>query len=101
MSNNNEVARSTGNSVVSKVLLITSALVFLFYLTAYELLSNVYQYAFVGALFEFLSIPMLLLLIVVPVLCIVQLIIFKGRKKWHALASLMLIAIAIYILWKS
>ena len=82
----------------SKVMLLLSALVFIFYLCTHLLTPNVYKYAFVGALFELLSIPMLLLLVTIPIVCIVQLIKLKGTARWYAAASLFLIATTIYIL---
>lgn len=82
----------------SKVILVLSVLVFLFYLSAQVLISDVYQYAFVGAVFEFLSIPMLLLLVVIPILCIVQLIKQKRAARGYVIASFVLIAATILIL---
>lgn len=71
---------------------------FLFYLLGQVLISNVYKYAIVGALFELLSIPMLLLLVALPILGIGQLINSKGNARGYAIASLALIAMTIFIL---
>ena len=82
----------------SKVILILSALVFLFYLSLQVLIGNVYRYAVVGALFELLSVPMLLLLVILPIASLVQLISAKANAKGYAVASLVFIAAAILLL---
>ena len=85
----------------SKATFIASVFVFIFYFTGFVLLSNVYEYAFVGALFEMLSIPMLLLLVTIPVFCLVQILKSKGTARLYAVASLLLIVMAILILVKA
>ena len=88
------------NQKTSKIILVLSVLVFLFYLSSRILISNVYDYAFVGAVFELLFIPMLGLLVAIPILCIIQLIKFKGPVNIYAIASILLLATAIWILVK-
>ena len=88
------------NQKTSKIILVLSVLVFLFYLSSRILISNVYDYAFVGAVFELLSIPMLGLLVALPILCVIQLIKFKGPVNIYAIVSILLIAAAIWILIK-
>jgi len=83
---------------ISKVILILSALVFLFYLSVLVLIGNVYRYAVVGAIFELLSAPMLLLLVILPIACLVQLFSSKANAKWYAVASLVFVAAAILLL---
>jgi hypothetical protein len=80
------------------LLLVGSAIVFLFFLFAQVLISDLYQYPVVGALFEFLSIPMLLLLVVIPILCIIQLTKPNRTARWYAAASLAFIAAAVFLL---
>ena len=98
MSATNEVKNILKNRKTSKAILILSVFVFLFYLSVQVLISNVYKYAIVGALFELLSLPMLLLLVVLPILCIVKLIKSKGAARRYAVTSLALLAIVITIL---
>jgi membrane-bound acyltransferase YfiQ involved in biofilm formation len=87
MSTSKEVTKLLKNRNASKVMLMLSALAFLFYLSVQVLISNVYKYAVVGALFELLSMPMLLLLVVIPILSIVQLIKLKGTARVYALMN--------------
>ena len=98
MSTTSESTNILKSKNASKLMLLLSALVFIFYLSVQLLISNIYKYAFVGALFELLSIPMLLLLVTIPIVCIVQLIKLKGTARWYAIASLFFIATTIYIL---
>jgi len=98
MSATNEVKNIFTNRSASKVILILSGLVFLFYLSIQVLISNVYRYAFVGALFELLSIPMLLLLVALPIFCILQLIKSRGISRGYAVVSLVLIVITFILL---
>jgi hypothetical protein len=98
MSTSKEVTKLLKNRNASKVMLMLSALAFLFYLSVQVLISNDYKYAVVGALFELLSMPMLLLLVVIPILSIVQLIKLKGTARVYAFASLVLIATTVFVL---
>ena len=84
-----------------KIVLALSILIFTFYLTGLVLLTDIYQYAVVGMLYELLSIPMLFLLVIVPVLGFIQLTRYKNEGTWYAVASLILIAATIVLLVKS
>lgn len=83
-----------------KIILLLSALVFIFYFVGFVLLSNVYTYAAVGAAFELLSLPMLLLLASLPVLNLIILFKKRGVAGWYAVASLVLLAAAVIILMR-
>jgi TRAP-type C4-dicarboxylate transport system permease small subunit len=82
----------------TRVLFVLSLLVFLFYLASFVLFSNIYKHAVVGAIYELLSLPMLLLLVVVPVLSVIQLLTRKGGGWAYALAALVLIACSVALL---
>jgi hypothetical protein len=84
--------------VNSKIIFILSLLVLFFYFTSLVLFSDVYKYAVVGALFELFSIPMLLLLVVLPVLCLIQLMKATGARRGYVIASLMLIVTTIVLI---
>jgi len=94
-----EAAKISKHQNASRLVLLASFLVVLFYFTGFIVLSNVYKYAIVGAFFELLSIPMLLLLVAIPIFSFIHLI--KGSAKGYNIASILLIAIAIYILLRS
>ncbi len=78
--------------------ILLSILVFLFYFSAQVLISDVYKYAVVGAVFEILSIPMLALLVILPVVTIVQLVKQKQAPKLSSIGSLLLITASILLL---
>lgn len=80
------------------IILLLSVLVFLFYFIGFVWLSNVYTYPAVGAVYELLSLPMLLLLAGLPILNIILLFKKKGVAGWQAYASLIFLAAAIIIL---
>jgi hypothetical protein len=66
----------------SKLILLTSILLAFFWSLA--LTSNLYHFAFTGAIFEILWQPMILLLFVLPVLSILN--IAKEKKGIHSLS---------------
>jgi hypothetical protein len=87
-----------GHANAPKYILAISVIVFVFYLIGFVLLKDVYKYAFVGALFELLSIPMLLLLAAIPVVNIIHLVKYHDLSPWHSVLSLLLVIASIIIL---
>lgn len=72
-------------------------LVLLFWLVSNTV--NVYKYAIVGAVFEMMWLPMILLLVVIPILSLV----FWAKEKWsfkiaYLLSVLIPIAFLIYVI---
>lgn len=81
----------------SLVLFLLSAAAFIFFFLGWKVLGDVYKIAVVGAIYELLWLPMMLVLIVAPVISI--LILFhKKSRKMYAIASLIIIAAAILML---
>jgi hypothetical protein len=60
------------NSGLSKILLVLSFIIFIFWFLGQH--TDIYRYAFVGAIFEFLWLFMLLALFILPILSIIFLI---------------------------
>ena len=60
------------NSRLSKILLVLSIIIFVFWFLGQH--TDIYRFAFVGAIFEFLWLFMLLALFVLPILSIIFLI---------------------------
>jgi hypothetical protein len=81
-----------------KAVFLVSTLVFFFYLLTVVVLKDVYANSFAGALFEMLSIPMLLLLIAMPVLSIIQLIRYRKIAVWYTVGTLLLTTVTVIIL---
>jgi cytochrome bd-type quinol oxidase subunit 2 len=81
----------------ARILLLVSVFIYLFY-AATAVINDVYEYKLVGALFELLWLPTLLLLIIVPVLCIIHLVNRKSGGKRYSLFSLLLITLAFVFL---
>ncbi|MGX7666112.1 hypothetical protein [Flavobacterium pedocola] len=83
----------------SKTALILSLLLFIYWLAA-NLIENVYEYAVVGAIFELLWFPFLILLFVLPVLNLIMLIKnnFNYRKLW--LYALLINGLTVFYLFK-
>ena len=86
------------NKNVIKEVFVLSVFAFLFYLFTVVVAFDVYKYDFVGALFELLSVPMLLSLVAVPVLSIFQLIKYKKVLVWYTTGSLLFSAASIIII---
>lgn len=91
----NYILKSKGSS---KLVLLLSIAVFIFYLSVNLLIENAYGYAIVGALFELLSVPMFLLLISLPVVSLIRLIGSKGAEKSYAIASFTFTVATIWML---
>ena len=70
---------------------------FLYYFIGKIVLPDVYKFAFVGAIYEILWLPMLLLLVLVPIASVLILI-NKHGNKWRVAGSLLLIGAAIAML---
>ena len=81
-----------------KVVFVLSVLLFVFYLLTVIVLKDVYANSFVGALFEILSVPMLMLTVAIPVLSILQLINPRQVSVWYTAGSLVLTTVTIIIL---
>ena len=60
------------NSGLSKILLVLSIIIFIFWFLGQH--TDIYRFAFVGAIFEFLWLFMLLALFILPILSIIFLI---------------------------
>ena len=97
----NEISRSSflSRPKTSRLILLLSIAVFLYYSMSKFIFTDVYKFAFVGAVYELLWLPMLLLLVVVPVGSIL-IILNKHSKKGFALVSILLIGAAVIILAK-
>jgi hypothetical protein len=87
------------NSKTSLLVFLMSAGTFLFYFVEKFVLVDVYRFAFTGAIYEILWLPMLLSLLLVPIAGLFMLINKQGNK-WLALLSMLLIGAAILILLK-
>jgi hypothetical protein len=70
-----------------------------FYLFSQVIIQDVYKYAVIGALFELLALPMVLLLGIIPIVCIVQLVKFKGGTKRNTIFSLVVIGATVLLLF--
>jgi cytochrome bd-type quinol oxidase subunit 2 len=78
------------NLSAARILLVLSLLAFLYFLTGWHLLEDVYRYALTGILFELLWLPMLLCLPVLPLLNILLAIRSTGSTRLLAAVSLLL-----------
>jgi hypothetical protein len=95
----NEISRSSflSRPKTSRLILLLSIAVFLYYFMEKFIFTDVYKLAFVGAVYEILWLPMLLLLVAVPVGSILILV-NKHSRKGLALVSILLIGAAIIML---
>ena len=82
------------NSGISKILLILSLIVFIFWILGQN--TDIYRYDIIGAIFEFLWLFMLMALFVLPVLSIISLI--RERFNFRSLYLYILIITATNIL---
>ena len=101
MSHIQEITRNPSflkKSKASLVLFICSIVVFLYYANMNYGIIDVYKYAVIGAVDELLWLPMLLFLVAIPVLSILMLI-KKSENKWMSVASLLIVAITIVMLF--
>jgi len=73
MENNSTIFKNSG---LSKILLMLSIITFVFWFLGQT--TNIYRFAFVGAIFEFLWLFMLLALFILPILSVV----FLVREKF-------------------
>jgi hypothetical protein len=97
----NKISRPSflANRKLSWLIFLLSTAVFLYYFLTKFIFTDVYKFAVVGAVYEFLWLPMLLLLVVAPVVSILILVNRRG-KEGLALVSILLIAAAIIIVAK-
>jgi hypothetical protein len=79
------------------VVLILSIAVFGFYLSN-MLLTDVYRYAAVGAIYETLAIPMLGALLLIPIMSILIFIKNNGKSRLYSLLSALFIISAILVI---
>lgn len=84
------------NSLTNKRVLVISFFVALFWIIGNT--TDVYHFAFTGAFYELLSIPMLALIIFLPVISIVLVIKDKFNRRSLALYSLLLLTPTILLL---
>jgi len=87
------------NPRFSRVMFLLSVAVFLYYVIIKFIVADVYKFAFVGAIFELLWLPMLILLVVIPIASVL-LLIKNYSNRGLAVGSILLIAAAIVILTK-
>jgi cytochrome bd-type quinol oxidase subunit 2 len=81
----------------SKILLAASVFVCLFYVIT-STINNAYDDALAGALFELLSLPILIMLMILPVLCIIHLVSKGSAGKMLSALSLVFIAVAVVLI---
>ena len=79
-------------------MLILSIAVFLYFFISRIVLSDVYEYAVVGAIYEILWLFMWILLILIPILSISNLL-NATSPKWLPVLSIMFIAAAISLIF--
>jgi len=84
------------NSGINQVLFILSIITILYWLTARSL--NVYNNAFIGAVFELLWLPMIVSVFIWPVFSIILFVKDKYNLGSLALYAIVLKAVALYIL---
>jgi|GEM_PF-3220126 len=60
---------------------------------------NVYRYAALGAIYELLWLPMLLLAFAVPMLALIQLFRLHRRLRWLAAGALLLLTGTLTAIW--
>jgi hypothetical protein len=86
------------NIKTARLLFGLSLFVIVFYSIGYIFIGDVYRYPVIGAIYELLSLPMLLCLVVIPVLSIVVLIKNKGKARLYAALTILLIIVSVIIL---
>ena len=84
------------NSGINQVLFILSIITILYWLTAKSL--NVYNYAFIGAVFELFWLPMIAFVFIGPIFSIILFIRDKYNPGSLALYATVLQIVALYIL---
>ncbi len=82
----------------ARLLFATSLLVIAFYFIGYIVLGDVYKYGAVGAIYEFLWLPMLLCLVVIPAVGVLMMINNNGKSRVYAALAILSIIGAISIL---
>lgn len=82
----------------SRLTLILSIVVFLFYFTTLYLFKNVYDYKITGAIFELLSLPILSMLVAIPLINLYLLFRYKNSPRKYILYSYIIIALTIGII---
>ena len=87
------------NPRISLFMFLLSVAVFLYYIIMKFVITDVYRSAVVGAIFELLWLPMLMLLVVIPIAGVLMLI-KSYSNKGLAVGSILLIAAAIVVLVK-
>ena len=85
-------------SNTAKLLLAISLVVFAFYSIGLFVIEDVYRYALAGAIYEFLWLPMLLSLVVIPALGIVFMIRNKHKDSVYAVLAILFTVGSIIIL---
>ena len=85
------VTTTIKNIKTAKLLFGLSLFVIAFYLIGYIVIEDVYRYAVVGAIYELLSLPMLLCLVVVPFFSVLVFIKNKGKHRIYAALAILFI----------
>jgi len=85
------------NSINNKRVFVISFFVALFWIIGHT--ADVYRYAFIGAIYELLSIPMLALIIFLPVISIILFVKDKFNLRSLALYSALLLTPAILLMF--
>ena len=90
--------RSEGSSQKTGIIiLLMSGAVFLYFLMSRKIIQDVYEYAAIGAIFEFLWMFMWLLVLAIPILSI-RSIIKKDTPRWLPILSILVIGATITII---
>jgi hypothetical protein len=81
--------RSFLNVKTASILLITSFIVFIFWLLGHHVLSDVYKWPVVGALYELLAFPMVIGMFMIPVISLAGFILSSAYTRKLFLVSLL------------
>jgi hypothetical protein len=82
----------------ARIILLLSILAFVYYLFAFVIVKDVYRYAFVGAVYELLWLPMLIMMAVIPVLSLIMLARNRDIHWLYPVVSLLLIVAAVLLM---
>ena len=87
------------NQATAKVILVTSIIVFVFFLFTDVFRFDVYRYPVVGAIFELLWFPIMALLLLIPIMCVIIFIKNHGVPRIYAVLSVLFIIGSIIIMF--
>ena len=86
------------NQKTAKLLLLISLIIFAFCITIYYLVDNVYRYPVLGAIYEFMWLPSLAALVVIPILSVIVFIKNRNSARIYSVVSMLLILGCILIM---